>query len=172
MKSLKKLGLAIALSTLASSSAFAYIATALPAGTYITDAGIDWTWASPWGTSGEGINHAGPSAHAGWRYATSTELNYLFANLVDDFLNGGSPIESVAYWELDGTNFVNIGDLQAGAIMSGPNEGSAFQCGTLPCEVFYVRDNGNNEVPLPGTLALLGIGALALGLTRRKQKPA
>lgn len=170
MKTLKKLGLAAALSALVSSSAFAYITDPLPASTYVTDAGLDWTWASPWGTVFEGVKFAAPGAHAGWRYATTAELEYLFANLVDDFVNGGTPIQSVAYWDLDGSNdHVDIGDLTAGAIMSGDNYFNPICPGNV-CEVFYVRDAV--EVPVPATLALLGIGALGLGLTRRKQKAA
>lgn len=165
MKSLKKLGLSLMFWAMTAASAFAYNPADLPAGTYITDAGLDWTWASPWGTVNEGIKVAAPTAHAGWRYATVTELQYLFANLVDDFVNGGSPIQSVAYWELDGTNWVDIGDLQSGAIMSGNNYFNNI-CFNNVCEVFYVRDA--NGVPAPMTLALLGAGFLALGFSRRK----
>ncbi len=169
MTKLKKIGLSVIFSALASSSAFAYITDPLPSSTYITANGLNWTWASPWGTLNEGLTHASPAAHAGWRYATVTELEYLYANLVDDFLNGGSPIQSVAYWELDGTNFVNESDLQGGYIMSGNNYFNSL-CLNNVCEVFYVQ--GGNSVPVPGTLALLGLGALALGLTRRKKATA
>lgn len=155
------------LSALASSSAFAYITSPLPSNTYVTDNGLDWTWASPWGTVNEGVRLAAPSVHADWRYATVTELEYLYANLVDDFINGGAPIQSVAYWELDGTNWVDQNDLEIGAIMSGNNYFNAICPGNV-CEVFYVRGAGNS-VPVPGTLALFGLGALALGLTRRKK---
>lgn len=170
MTHLRKLGLSVIFSALASSSAFAYITGPLPSSTYITDNGLNWTWASPWGTFSEGTRFAAPSAHDGWRYATVTELQYLYANLVDDFLNAGDPIQSVAYWDLDGSNnHVDTGDLNGGYIMSG---GNYFEdvCNGQPCEVFYVQDG--NRVPLPGTLALLGVGGLALGLTRRKKKTA
>ena len=168
MRTLKKIGLSVILSVLASSSAFAYVTDPLPSSTYITDNSLDWTWASPWGTVNEGSKFASPSAHESWRYATVTELQYLYANLVDVFLNGGAPIQSVAYWELDGTNWVDTGDLQGGYVMSG-NSYFNQSCGNgSPCEVFYVRST--NSVPLPGTLALLGIGSLALCLTRRRNK--
>jgi hypothetical protein len=167
MKTLKNIGLSVILWALASSSAFAYIAAPLPASTYITNNGLDWTWVSPWGTFNEGIKFASPSAHEGWRYATLGELEYLFANLVNDFVNGGTPIQSVAYWELDGTNWVDIGDLQGGYLMSGNNYSNSM-CSNRPCEVFYVR--GANGVPVPSTLALLGIASLVFGFTRRKKK--
>ncbi|HRE17950.1 MAG TPA: PEP-CTERM sorting domain-containing protein [Rhodocyclaceae bacterium] len=169
MNIVKKIALSLAFSALAASSAFAYNAAPLPASTYITDNGLDWTWASPWGTVNEGIKVAAPSAHEGWRYATVAELEYLFANLVDEFVNGGSPIQSVAYWELDGTNWVDISDLESGAIMSGNNYFNGICPGNV-CEVFYVRDA--NAVPAPMTLALLGAGFLALGFSRRTKKAA
>lgn len=170
MTTFKKIGLSVIFSALASSSAFAYITTPLPSSTYVTDNGLNWTWASPWGTVYEGIYFASPSAHDGWRYATVTELQYLYANLVDDFLNAGTPIQSVPYWELDGTtNWVDTSDLEAGYIMSGDNYFNQ-DCRNNVCEVFYVQDG--NSVPVPGTLALLGISALALGLSRRKKNTA
>lgn len=166
MTTFKKIGLSVIFSAFASSSAFAYITSPLPSSTYVSDNGLNWTWVSPWGTLYEGTKFAPPSAHDGWRYATVTELEYLYANLVDDFLNAGNPIQSVAYWELDGTNFVNESDLSAGYIMSGNNFFNQDCAGNV-CEVFYVQ--GGNSVPVPGTLALLGVGALALGLSRRKK---
>lgn len=167
MKTLKKIGLTAVFLALSSSSAFAYLSGPLPASTYISDNGLDWTWVSPWGTINEGIKFASPGAHAGWRYASVSELEYLFANLVDDFLNNGTPIQSVAYWELDGTNWVDTSDLTGGYIMSGNNYFNQ-SCDGSVCEVFYVR--GGNGVPIPSTLALLGIAGLALGLTRREKK--
>lgn len=166
MKSITKIGLSVLFWAMTGASAFAYNTAALPANTYVSDNGLDWTWVSPWGTYNEGVKFASPSAHAGWRYASVNELQYLFSNLVDDFLNGGNPIQSVSYWELDGTNWVDQGDLQGGYIMSGGNFFNSA-CSSAPCEVFYVRDA--NQVPTPGSLALLGIGALALGLSRRKK---
>jgi hypothetical protein len=168
MTNLKKIGLSVLFSALASSSAFAYITDPLPSSTYITDSGLNWTWASPWGTVNEGSIFASPSAHDGWRYATVTELQYLYANLVDDFLNGGAPIQSVAYWDLNGSNdHVDTADLTGGFIMSGNNYFDSA-CLNNVCEVFYVQDG--NSVPVPGTLALLGLGVFALGLTRRNKK--
>lgn len=166
MKNLRGFCVSVILSLLATSSAFAYITNPLPSSTYVTDNGLDWTWASPWGTVNEGTKVAAPTAHEGWRYATVSELEYLFANLVDDFLNAGTPIQSVAYWELDGTNWVDTSDLTGGWIMSGGNYFNSG-CNNNVCEVFYVR--GANSVPAPATLGLLGIGFLALSLSRRKK---
>jgi len=169
MKFLKKIGLSVFLAALVSSSASAYITDPLPSSTYVTDNNLDWTWASPWGTINEGTKVAAPSAHEGWRYATVAELQYLYSNLLDDFLPGNVPVQSVAYWELDGTNWVDIDDLQGGYIMSGNNYFNNACAGNV-CEVFYVRDA--NSVPTPATLSLLGIGFLALALTRRNKKTA
>lgn len=167
MKTLKRIGLVASFLALSSTSAMAYLSGPLPADTYISNNGLDWTWASPWGTINEGIKVAPPSAHEGWRYATVGELEYLFANLVDDFLNNGNPVHSVPYWELDGTDWVDANDLAGGFIMSGNNFFNQACDGNV-CDVFYVRDG--NGVPIPSTLALLGIAGLALGLTRREKK--
>lgn len=169
MKTLKHLGLSLIFWALTGASALAYNPAALPANTYVTNNGLDWTWVSPWGTINEGSYFASPSAHAGWRYATVSELQYLFANLVDDFVNGGTPIQSVSYWELNGTNHVDVGDLQGGYIMSGNNYFNNI-CLNNVCDVFYVREG--NAVPAPMTLALLGAGLLALGISRRNKKVA
>lgn len=167
MTNLKKFVALVVFLALANSSAFAYITDPLPSNTYVAANGLNWTWVSPWGTLYEGEKFVSPSVHEGWRYATVSELEYLYANLVDDFLNGGTPIQSVAYWELDGTGFVNNGDLRSGYIMSGNNYFDDI-CYQNVCEVFYVQ--GSNSVPVPGTLALLGVGSLALALARRKTK--
>ncbi|MEZ5529218.1 MAG: hypothetical protein R3E57_04645 [Porticoccaceae bacterium] len=169
MKIIRKFVLPLILTVLSSSSAYAYLAGPLPADTYVQANGLDWTWASPWGTIYEGTKFAAPTAHEGWRYATVTELEYLFNNLVDVFLNGGSPIQSVLYWDLDGTStHVDTGDLIGGYIMSGDNYFND-SCFNNVCEVFYVRGGDiGNSIPAPGTLTLLCIGLLAFGLTTRK----
>ncbi|MHB1427360.1 MAG: PEP-CTERM sorting domain-containing protein [Rhodocyclaceae bacterium] len=169
MRKIRNIGLSAIFLALTSTSALAYITDPLPASTYVSANGLDWTWASPWGTINEGAKVAPPTAHEGWRYASVSELQYLFDNLVDDFINGGDPIQSVAYWELDGTNWVDISDLTGGYIMSGANFFNSACQGNV-CEVFYVRDA--NGVPLPSTLALFGIAALAFGFTRREKKIA
>lgn len=173
MKKFSSLILAIGLMILSAPSSAALI-SALPSDTYITSDGLDWTWASKWGTGSANAPEL-PTFHAGWRYATTSELDFLFENLVSLFLNAGNPIESTAYWNDASQVGVNSSDLSGGYIMSGPNimsYGNGLNCtGITPCDTFYVRattDDNNNRVPAPATLLLLALGLLALRFAKRK----
>ncbi|GLX77902.1 hypothetical protein tinsulaeT_12420 [Thalassotalea insulae] len=153
-------------------SSDAALITDLPSDTYITSAGVDWTWASRWGT-GSILAPELPSFHDGWRFATTAELDYLFENLVNLFLNSGDPIESTAYWNAPAEVGVNTWDLSDGYIMSGPNMmsyGNGLACtGSTPCDTFYVREVSEPvDVPAPASLPLLFLSLLGFALTRRK----
>jgi len=157
---------------LPSTKSNAALITELPSDTYITSAGLDWTWVSRWGFGSFDAPEL-PSFHEGWRFATTAELDYLFENLVNIFLNSGDPIESTAYWNAPDQVGVNIGDLSNGYIMSGSNimsYGNGLICtGSTPCDTFYVRDVSNQvEVPAPESISLLVLSLLGLVISRKK----
>ncbi len=143
----------------------AIITTDLTSDTYITNNGLDWTWASPvaaenWG--GGNVLKA-PSFHAGWRYATLLELDYLDSILDLFFDANGGQIQSAQYWNTTFTH-VDSGDWNAGSIASGPGTpgyNSYF-------ESVYVRDVNVNAVPVPAALFLFAPALLGfLGLRRK-----
>lgn len=152
-----------------STSSNAGLMTELTEDTYITSNGLDWTWASRWGTGSTAAPEQ-PTFHVGWRYATTQELDYLFENLVNLFLNSGSPIESTAFWNDEIQVGVDQGDLSGGYIMSGANimsYGNGLICtGTAPCDTFYVRERV--EVPAPASIALWALALVALRSVRKK----
>jgi len=152
-----------------STSSKAGLMTELPEETYITENGLDWTWVSRWGT-GSALAPELPTFHAGWRYATTAELDYLFENLVALFLNAGNPIESTAYWNEPNQVGVDQTDLSGGYIMSGTNMmsyGNGLNCtGSTPCDTFYVRTSV--EVPAPASVALWLLALVALRSVRKK----
>lgn len=177
MKKLKSLLIASAF--LFCGSAFAApISGPLPSDTYITANGLDWTWASPWSHVQSWVY--GPETNAGWRYATSSELDYLFVNLINVFLNGANPsIQSTIYWnDPNRAGYVDDFDLSGGYIASGTTTmtygNSLNVCGgDANCEQFYVRGASGQEpttpVPAPATLFLFGLGLAALGKSKRKK---
>ena len=99
-----------------SNATFATLITSdLAPDTYVSNNGIDWTWASPVNSEFFSSNQLmAPSFHDGWRYATVDELSYLVNFMsIDDFTRpDGSLIHSAQYWNtvfthVDKGNFEN-----------------------------------------------------------------
>lgn len=147
-------------------SAAAIITTDLAANTYITNNGLDWTWAGPVASTSFGSNELkAPSFHSGWRYATTAELSYLdnILNLFYDANNNNAPIHSAQYWNTYYTH-VDQSNWNAGEIGSGPGYGANWY------ETVYVRDV--SAVPVPAAAFMFAPALLGFIGLRRKAKDA
>lgn len=141
--------------------------------------GLDWVYAGPIAPEEFGPFNIAPASYRaaeGWRAATAAE--WAAHPDWDDFIVAGNPcniagpqnsyfnpscyLSAVEYWS-DSFNHVDMGDFADGRVTDGVNNtnpGSVY-------ETIYVR-NGRNAVPLPGTLALVGLGLIGAGALRRK----
>ena len=147
----------------------AAITTDLASDTYVTNNGLDWTWASPVADSSYccGSTLKAPSFHSGWRYATETELGYLDTILDLFFTVNGSPINSVSYWE-DSVSWVDASNWNAGQIASGINNVALGKTYQGWFETVYVRDV--SAVPVPAALFMFTPALLGFMGFRRKAK--
>ncbi len=139
--------------------------------------GLDWVYAGP-----IGINEFGPGsleapsyrAAEGWRSASA--LEWVSHPLWDDFIVPGNPggiVNAVSFFDHSAYIFaseywstfrhVDAQDFDNGLVGDGVN-------GVLSGvpETIYVRNGVNNPVPEPTTLALLGLGLIAMRSARRK----
>lgn len=178
---MKKLIAALAL--VASTSVFAApIASGIPIPDQFVllnfaGSGLDWVYAGPVGVNEFGPNEVAPSAYRageGWRAATAPE--WAAHPLWNHFITPGNPCGIVGagtfsnhncyvfaseYWS--SFTHVDAQDFAAGRV----NDGVNGPLTGVP-ETIYVRNSQGGAVPLPGTLALLGAGFLALAASRRK----
>lgn len=150
-----------------SNATFATLITSdLTADTYVSNNGIDWTWASPVNAEFFSTNQLmAPSFHAGWRYATAEELSYLVNFMsIDDFTRAdGSLIHSAEYWNtvythVDKSNFENA------EISSMWN--NSFN---RYFETVYVRASQTTpvSVPEPTNIAIFGLGLIVLAFRKK-----
>jgi len=153
----------VLISSLVGAQANAALMGPLPSSTYITNNGLDWTWAGGVSTGHAAIALAAPDTRPDWRYATLSELDYLDTILDLFFDKDGNAIESTAYWQ--GGPLYDIDDWTRGQITSGPG---TIGPGQGHFETVYVRTAAVSAVPIPAAAfmfapALLGL----LGLRRR-----
>jgi len=148
-----------------SNATFATLITSdLTPDTYVSNNGIDWTWASPVNAEFFGSNQLmAPSFHDGWRYATVDELSYLvnFMSIADFTRADGSLIHSAEYWNtvythVDKSNFENA------EISSMWN--NSFN---TYFETVYVRASQTTPVPEPTNIAIFGLGLIALAFRKK-----
>lgn len=178
---MKKLIAALAL--VASTSVFATtISSAIPIPDQFvllnfSSSGLDWVYAGPVGVHEFGTNEVAPSSYRaaeGWRAATAAE--WAAHPLWNDFIAPGNPCGIAAaatfnnhgcyvfaseYWST--FSHVDAQDFATGNV----NDGVNGPLSGVP-ETIYVRNSQGGSVPVPGTLALLGAGFLALAASRRK----
>ena len=178
---MKKLIAALAL--VASTSVFAApISSAIPIPDQFVlldfaGSGLDWVYAGPVGVNEFGPNEVAPSSYRaaeGWRAATAPEWaahplwnhfitpgNPCGIAVAGTFFNHGCYVFASEYW--GSFTHVDAQDFAAGSV----NDGVNGPLSGVP-ETIYVRNSQGGSVPVPGTLALLGAGFLALATSRRK----
>ncbi len=159
--------LASSLTTTASAAA---ITDPLPSSTFVSFAGLDWTWVSAITTSRASNIVEAPTFHNGWRYASSSELSTLQGNKSKFFINN-TPIHSALYWNSNFTH-VDVGDFNRNYICSTISTCLRTHRNS---ELVYVRDfqPSVNAVPIPAAVWLMGSALLGvLGLSRQKSNNA
>jgi hypothetical protein len=166
---MKKILLSVGMLALAMSPVVqsAIITTDLTADTYITNNGLDWTWASPvtsatWSSS----TLEAPDFHAGWRYATQAELSFLDTILDLFYTPQGEAIQSVQYWNTSFTH-TDARDWNQGKITSSA---AAAALSSSYDETVYVRGSDVSAVPIPAAAFMFAPALLGFIGLRRKAK--
>jgi len=183
MKKIAAVVLALAASTGAIAEPIITNATPIPDANVLLNfngSGLDWVYAGPIAPGEFGPFNLAPVSYRaaeGWRAATADE--WAARPDWDDFIVPGNPcgigaplngysnmacyLLATPYWS-DTFSHVDMGDYADGRVTDGVNNtnpGSVY-------ETIFVRDSRNNQVPLPGTLLLMGAGLLALGAWRKR----
>lgn len=162
-------GLFVGGAVLFSGSSFAAIINSpVPDSLIVDRGGFEWVWASP--VAADGSWGGGSAVELNWNFrlpsveewtASFTGVNDLYSAFVT---NTGNICASGYFTNI--FSHCDAGDITyEGGYVWGAPFATHPQSGYS--ETFLVRDGGG-QVPLPATLSLLGVGLLALGLTRRK----
>lgn len=144
------------------------------------DSGLDWVYAGPIapGEFGPGnIETPDYRAAEGWRYATLSEwsarpdwTDFIIGDAIVGPNAGHSDHSTYRFASEYWSNFshVDLNDANAGRLTNGLDIGSL----TDVYETWFVRgslDDNGNEVPVPLTAYLFGLGLLSLGLSRKRK---
>lgn len=137
-----------------------------PASAIVTNAGLEWVWASPCpgAPNGCGGNNTGVTLHSGFGFASAAQWGTWGTLAAFQGAWGGvtcaSPQFSNNFDNCDASDLV-IG-LVYGSTLAGADPGNFF------AETFLVR-----AVPEPGTYSLMFVGLGLVGMiARRRKQPA
>lgn len=135
-----------------SSFAVPVFAGDVPAANYITQGALDWVWASPCEGDGSGCAEA-VTLHDGWRFPTTFEYDNLLAPAEAALISGSI---CGSGWFQGNFTHCDFGDV----IWRNDDPSTDGDFG----DTLLVR---GAAAPEPGALALLGIGLLGFGVSRR-----
>jgi hypothetical protein len=168
---MKKIGLRVLLllacATMLGASAFADV----PADLIVDHGGLQWVWADPCAPLEPSCNASGHdlTLDYGFRLPTAAEwLLWASDQEIYDAFNSGPNGELCASAYFDsGYSHCDPGDMLAGYLWGAPPPIGNADANNPASETLLVRGQGG--VPEPGTILLLGTGALGIvGRIRRK----
>ena len=141
----------------------------VPTNAFIVFGGLNWAWASP-------CNGGCSTAILGdsWRYATAQEWAARpaasdFLTPLGNFIGSGGQMACASPWFDPMFNHCDFGDALQGNISSGPDNTVIFDTNN---ETWLVQGRVMDPVPEPATVALFGVGAVALGAVARRRRNA
>jgi len=141
----------------------------VPDSLIVERSGLEWVWASP--VAPDGSFGSGSTIELNWDFRLPTEEEWLasfsgLTDLYDAFNIGASQLCASGYFTSSTEfNHCDGDDIQKGNVWGSPWPQDPAK---ETFDTFLVRGE-LNQTPLPATLALLGAGLFALGLSRRKR---